>query len=587
MMWNRLEGRPRRPDFTRALKAEVRDPLWLLTRQWQMGEFIGEDNGSPVTAKVAWETDTVTELNMPGGATQPYNPNLPLEALIEARSVPLSLAGHLANADLRLMLGQRWKRLLKDAGLTPRVAEYLSLYPFKTPDDANEADFPITAHPGAWQTFEAVATRAIDGGALMIHLSQPGNLASDDLMAVVDPEKTIIDDLGAAFFSWAQSQFLQPDASLEAWNPGQLEYGLGLAAPNGETPAVLIAPEYHGGRLDWFNFDASAPDQNATPGIITPPSITSFIPATIQFDGMPNTRHWAFEEGVINFGDIDPDTTDIAKLMLIEFGLVFANDWFLLPIELPVGSLTQIKGLTITNVFGERFWIKAAEDSAGPVSSWGMFRLTDKGATDKRLFLPATSPAALESPVVEAVSCIRDEVSNMVWGIETTVQLADGSSRRGREVALELHARYQNAVVPTEPAPIFENNAKISYQLMTSVAEHWIPFIPVHMENDNREIQLQRAAMPRLLEGEEGLTPQKIKPRSRILREGLDQPAPDAYIIAEEEISRSGTVVETRWQRCRWLDGRVVTWLGHQRKTGRGEASSGLAFDTIRPRKRV
>src|SRR5439155_11664780 len=30
VMWNRLEGRPRRPDFTRALKAEVRDPLWML-----------------------------------------------------------------------------------------------------------------------------------------------------------------------------------------------------------------------------------------------------------------------------------------------------------------------------------------------------------------------------------------------------------------------------------------------------------------------------------------------------------------------------------------------------------------------------
>ena len=51
VMWNRLEGRPRRPDFTRALQAEVRDPLWMITRQWQMGEFIGEDAGSPVTAK--------------------------------------------------------------------------------------------------------------------------------------------------------------------------------------------------------------------------------------------------------------------------------------------------------------------------------------------------------------------------------------------------------------------------------------------------------------------------------------------------------------------------------------------------------
>jgi len=45
-VWNRLEGRPRRADFDRALKAEVRDPLWMLTKQWQLGEFKADDAGS-------------------------------------------------------------------------------------------------------------------------------------------------------------------------------------------------------------------------------------------------------------------------------------------------------------------------------------------------------------------------------------------------------------------------------------------------------------------------------------------------------------------------------------------------------------
>ena len=45
--WNRLEGRPRSHDFGRALKAEVRDALWMLTKQWQLGEFRGDDAGSP------------------------------------------------------------------------------------------------------------------------------------------------------------------------------------------------------------------------------------------------------------------------------------------------------------------------------------------------------------------------------------------------------------------------------------------------------------------------------------------------------------------------------------------------------------
>jgi len=42
-VWNRLEGRPRTTDFDRALKAEVRDALWMLARQWQFGELRGED----------------------------------------------------------------------------------------------------------------------------------------------------------------------------------------------------------------------------------------------------------------------------------------------------------------------------------------------------------------------------------------------------------------------------------------------------------------------------------------------------------------------------------------------------------------
>ncbi|MGH9175428.1 MAG: hypothetical protein ACRD1H_13775, partial [Vicinamibacterales bacterium] len=41
--YNRLEARARTEDFERSLRAEVRDPLWMLTRQWQMGELEAED----------------------------------------------------------------------------------------------------------------------------------------------------------------------------------------------------------------------------------------------------------------------------------------------------------------------------------------------------------------------------------------------------------------------------------------------------------------------------------------------------------------------------------------------------------------
>jgi hypothetical protein len=52
------------------------------------------------------------------------------------------------------------------------------------------------------------------------------------------------------------------------------------------------------------------------------------------------------------------------------------------------------------------------------------------------------------------------------------------------------------AAAPPAEAPA--NDASVRYQLMQGAGENWIPFIPVHLPDDNREIQLQRASMPRL-----------------------------------------------------------------------------------------
>ena len=59
----------------------------------------------------------------------------------------------------------------------------------------------------------------------------------------------------------------------------------------------------------------------------------------------------------------------------------------------------------------------------------------------------------------------------------------------------------------------------------------------------------------------------------------LDVPAP--YFIAEEEIPRAGRKVTRSFQRARWVDGTTWLWIGRAAPLGRGEGSSGLAFDTI------
>src|SRR6185503_18354710 len=81
--WNRLEGRPRSDDLTRPVRAEVRDPLWMLARQWQFGELDGDDAGTPILAKLAARVAQVGALTLRNGPPRPYDGTQPLEPLVE------------------------------------------------------------------------------------------------------------------------------------------------------------------------------------------------------------------------------------------------------------------------------------------------------------------------------------------------------------------------------------------------------------------------------------------------------------------------------------------------------------------------
>src|SRR5690606_19704774 len=145
----------------------------------------------------------------------------------------------------------------------------------------------------------------------------------------------------------------------------------------------------------------------------------SFFPVNISFDGMPHTRWWRFEDSNTNFGDINPDTTDLNKLLFIEFGLIYANDWFLVPFTLPAGSIANVKGLSVTNVFGEKTWVEpAGKGLDGAWKRWNMYALNTKGnqrePADNSLLTRASIEKIMEGKSMVEVQCIRDEVAKMV-----------------------------------------------------------------------------------------------------------------------------------------------------------------------------
>src|SRR5689334_18756104 len=115
--WARLEPHSRSAGMEAALEMRVHDPLWMLARQWQFGEFQGEDTGSPVWSAVSG-TQSPIELYLPGPIeghgsddVQDYSAHTPLEYLVEGERLP-AYDVMLANQRAAVEAGQYFLRLL-------------------------------------------------------------------------------------------------------------------------------------------------------------------------------------------------------------------------------------------------------------------------------------------------------------------------------------------------------------------------------------------------------------------------------------------------------------------------------------------
>ena len=296
---------------------------------------------------------------------------------------------------------------------------------------------------------------------------------------------------------------------------------------------------------------------------------------------MPNSRWWEFEDGSTDFGDINAETTNLAKILLAEFALVYSNDWFVIPYTVPAGSMSEVKGILVTDTFGQRTLVQpAAQGDANDWTSWTMFNLSKSSAStglsgkvDPRIYIPPVVNKVQESKPLESVEMVRDEMANMVWGVESVIPDLLGGGLDGHAAAQELANWLKNLKRhEEEPAAEIPEGVKLKFNLGNTVPENWIPFLPIHLPGQNRAIQLQRASMPRWFNNE--FT--QVRPRTAILREGMRRQPESAeqlfvnaseenqdnpYFIFEEEVPRSGVVVQSTWQRTRWYNGKTICWF--------------------------
>ena len=544
--WNRLEARSRSNDLSQSLAARVHDPAWFLARQWQVGEFRGEDAASPAFMSVSAELVPFSAWSA-GETSQALDGRAPLEKPLELE--PFSADDVTTSVEL----GRAFARLLEFEHAGDLLTLFRNEYRIQphADDDAHSA-----ALRALW------TGRVVDGLALY-HAARtvapalpppatPGR--ENAVRAALEGLVRWVDEIYPAFGT----------DDHPGWVPERLEYASTVTAANAEVGAVLTPHASADGRLDWYSFDAAAQAPPAADGEAR--SIQwNVIPGAVLFRGMPQPRFWDFEDRRIDFGGLTPDRRDLARLIFMDFMLVHGNDWFVLPFEQPLGTLCRIPSLVVRDVFGGDTQITRGETAGA--ARWSMFSTSRAGGGNADWFCvpPSAGPALQMGPDLEDVRFLRDQTANMAWAVERATESHLGAP---------LPALDRDPDEPRTPAPT-TSSAPLRYLVQTSVPSHWIPFVPVKIDSVSSEIALELAS---LLDpsGPEGALPLIPEPRGKILRPSALNAS---YRLREEEIPREGTRVTRSLRLSRWTDGSTHLWIARRRTVGGGEGWAGLRFD--------
>ena len=558
--WNRIEPRPRAPEVADTVAARVRDPLWMLTRQWQLGEFQGEDAASPAwtqlrartTSFVGWRPRVIS------GPAPALNPiSTALEELVETEGFSADIA---LLAESGLVFG----RLLLDEGLTPAQRDKII--------DAFRSEFPLDvsavdpADTDAHRLAALCDGRSVDGIAIAATGPSAALMAHSDVApfssAVTAAVGTLRDELAETLGS------IGADTGT-AWRIDRQEYDVEIVAgrPGGSAMSLRATPD-RDATFEWFTMDLVSRAEVATPPPAETTIKTSLLPTFVRFRGMPNHRWWDFERGSSDYGAVVPDRRDLAKLLVADFMLVHGNDYFVVPFDQEVGTVARIDELLVHDVFGGITIVDRADAEARPAGErWTCFSIAtadqDGAPADFFLVPPSAGTARISSEAIEDLRFVRDEQANMVWAIELVTEGAAGRPWSGRQRHVASTQGEPAEVVPVTTAPLY-------YRLQSFVPWHWLPMVPIKINATTGEIVLERGQMVR----PDGVT--SPAPAGRLLRGAVP------YRVREEVVPRTGLKVTREAVRSRWLAGETHLWIARRKTAGRGEGSSGLRYDEAR-----
>ena len=413
----RLETQPTAISLQAGLSAPLADPLWLLSRQWQFNEFQGEDAGTPLRVRFAVQGVKVDAFRAgadPAATWQPIGDHdVPIETRVEAEPAWST------HARLRGEAGQHALRMATPAVRAALLAAYPLALSAPTDPDADRAGLLWSRLLHA-RTIDAIALAdelrpLVDAAGHLPNL--PARLALGG--ADADAAKAML----ATWLAWLDELLYEGDAAGASWQRNRMEYAFALKA--GDTR--LDAGEYTDGHVDWDDFRATAIAPQGDP-VRQTFAVASRHPTPVRYPGMPAERFWEFEDGNVNFAGAEAGVTDLLRMCVTEFALTFGNDWFLVPVRLPVGWIHRVTDFVITDNFGIASSPAAIRNPEG--AQWTLYSVTPdpmlQGRLDHALFLPDSLDGVLEGTVLEETMLARDEMANLAWAIEHTVQGVSG-----------------------------------------------------------------------------------------------------------------------------------------------------------------
>ena len=584
--WTRLEPQPRDATLERSLQAQVRDPLWFLARQWQVGEFAGEDGGSPVQATLGLTTRALTGYRpgppsaggQPGAATVALDNATALETQVERRPVNLKLRGS-------VQLGLLFEDLADDASLPAATVDaFRAAFPIAAADPD-----PYLAGADGLALRSLAAGRALDGEALFrsAQASAAGATANPPLPAETSDPATAavlagfvalrggaftehVDASGGAGGSGGSGGGTS-SGSGDSWQPPDLDYAFAIeAASTDGNSLVLETDSFPGGELDWYSFTSGSGPTASAPVDPTYTTIT-MLPGHVTFHGMPSDRWWGFEDGKTDFGQLDAQHVDLAKLLVMEFALVYGNDWFYIPVPSPIGSAQTVDTLVVTDTFGVRTLIRPVEQYPVQGSSrpWSMFKVAaPSGAVGSEILLAPTLGQTQDADPIEDILITRDPTAALAWAVENTVCGAADVGVDGFEGYL-ARLRDENQAPPPPPAP---DMPSVAYTLEHPPPDNWIPLVPV-LPSIGAASVFRRGTMDIPGPGDTVL-------QLTAVAELLEPAGP--FYLTDRVVTPIGVSAQRYLRRTRLPDGSTVTCLANRSGPGRGLGASGLQFDYLR-----